>query len=146
MMMPEAERQWDAYLTSRDDWERDAQRCLDGGDDQPDCAACGGPLPSEAGGLAGAVCDSCAEADARDQASHQAARDRDRAPDRWPTGRPVTTPAGEARAALTPAGATALAAASTQRYLADPTVAAAVAMEDAHCLAHRLADLDEWGS
>jgi hypothetical protein len=52
---------------------------------------------------------------------------------------------GEERWGLTPAGALALAADRTTAYLDDPTLAAAVAMEDAYSLAERLAQLDEWG-
>jgi hypothetical protein len=54
-------------------------------------------------------------------------------------------PDDEARSSLTPAGIAALCADRTAAYLADPTVAAAVAMEDAYSLAERLAQLDEWG-
>jgi hypothetical protein len=63
-MITEAERQWDAYCTSRDDWERDAQRSLASGEDETSCAACGGPLPPEAGSLDGVLCDACSDATA----------------------------------------------------------------------------------
>jgi hypothetical protein len=52
----------------------------------------------------------------------------------------------ETRWRLTPAGATVVAGIRTRAYLADTTVEAAVALEDASSLAERLAQLDEWGS
>lgn len=62
--MTDDERAYDAYLTSRADWERDAMHYESG----PVCVVCGEPLNLEAGDFqphedGGDICDACNDAE-----------------------------------------------------------------------------------